>query len=316
MVPYIVRRLLIALPVLLGITIINFIIINLAPGNPVDMYIDPNTSPELKEAKKEMLGLNSPAIVQYGKWMLNLLQGNLGYSFSSFAPVSDLITERIGPTLLLAFTALVIGLIIAIPAGIYSAVKHNTKVDYILTGLSFVGTSMPQFFLGLGVIYLFSLKLGLLPSGGMGVLGGDGGFIDTLLHLILPAGVLAVGIVGKKIRYVRASMLDVLNQDYLRTARAKGVGEFMVTHRHALRNALLPIITVFGMEIPLLLGGSIVIEQIFQWPGIGQLTMQSILSRDYPTLMALNLVAAVIVLATNLLTDVIYSVADPRVKYN
>ncbi|WP_186323543.1 ABC transporter permease [Paenibacillus xylanexedens] len=316
MVPYIIRRLLIALPVLIGITIINFIIINLAPGNPVEMMIDPNTSQELIEAKKEMLGLNSPAIVQYGKWIMSLMQGNLGYSFSSFAPVSQLIAERIGPTLLLTFTSLLISLAIAIPAGIYSAVKHNTKVDYILTGLSFIGTSMPQFFLGLGVIYVFSLKLNLLPSGGMGVLGGGGGVLDTLWHLILPASVLAVGIVGKKIRYVRASMLDVLHQDYLRTARAKGVGEFMVTNRHALRNALLPIITVFAMEIPLLLGGSILIEQIFQWPGIGQLTMQSILSRDYPTLMALNLVAAIIVLATNLLTDMIYAVADPRVKYN
>ncbi|RUS48761.1 ABC transporter permease [Cohnella sp. AR92] len=280
------------------------------------MFIDPNTPPELLEAKKEMLGLNSPFYEQYWQWLRNLLHGDFGYSFSSYAPVSKMIGDRLGPTLLLAFTALAAGLLIAIPIGVFSAVKHNSKFDYLMTGLSFIGTSIPQFFLGLGVIYLFALKLKLLPTGGMKDLTGSGGALDTLYHLVLPAGVLAVAVVGKKIRYVRASMLDVLKQDYLRTARAKGVREFIVTNKHALRNALLPIITVFGMEIPLLLGGSILIEQIFQWPGIGQLTMQSILSRDYPILMALNLVAAVVVLATNLLIDILYSIADPRIKYS
>ncbi|TYP79854.1 ABC transporter permease [Paenibacillus methanolicus] len=315
MVSFVARRLLVSMPVLLGITVINFFIIKLAPGNPVEMFINPNTPPELIEAKKEMLGLNSPFFVQYWQWLLQLLQGELGYSFSSYAPVAGLIQERIGPTLLLAFSALIAGLLVALPIGIFSAVRHNTKWDYFLTGLSFVGTSLPSFFLALGLLYLFALKLRLLPTGGMQTLNGDGGVLDTLLHLILPVSVLAVVVIGKKIRYVRASMLDVLQQDYLRTARAKGVREFAVTHKHALRNALLPIIAVFGMEIPALLGGSIIIEQIFQWPGIGQLTMQSILSRDYPTLMALNLVAAIVVLTTNLLVDVLYALADPRIKY-
>lgn len=315
MLSFVARRLLISIPVLLGITVINFVIIKLAPGNPVEMFINPNTPPALIEAKKEMLGLNSPFIVQYWQWLLRLLQGELGYSFSSYAPVAGLIQERIGPTLLLAFTALFAGLLVALPIGIFSAVRHNTKWDYMLTGLSFVGTSLPSFFLALGLLYLFALKLRLLPAGGMQTLNGDGGVLDTLLHLILPVSVLAVVIIGRKIRYVRASMLDVLKQDYLRTARAKGVREFVVTHKHALRNAMLPIIAVFGMEIPALLGGSIIIEQIFQWPGIGQLTMQSILSRDYPTLMALNFVAAIVVLATNLLVDVLYAFADPRIKY-
>ncbi|GMK37295.1 oligopeptide transport system permease protein AppB [Paenibacillus sp. CCS19] len=315
MLPYITRRLMISIPVLFGITIISFMIMKLAPGNPVDMLIDPNTPPELLQAKKEMLGLNSSFAVQYWQWIFGLFHGQLGYSFSSYAPVASIIGERIGPTVLLALTALIIGLLIAIPLGIASAVRHNTAFDHTMTGLAFIGLSIPPFFLGLGLIYLFTLKVHWLPTGGMSTLGEGGGIGDTLRHLILPAAVLAVGIVGKKIRYIRASMLDVLGQEYLRTARAKGVHESLVIYKHALRNALLPILTVFGTEIPVLLGGSILVEQIFQWPGIGQLTMQSILSRDYPTLMALNLVAAVIVLASNLITDILYSIADPRIQY-
>ncbi|WP_312876344.1 ABC transporter permease [Paenibacillus agri] len=315
MFQYIIRRILIAIPVLLGITVLNYFIIKLAPGNPVDMFIDPNTPKEVLELRKEILGLNDPVILQYFKWLLNLLQGQLGYSFSSYAPVTKIIGERIGPTLLLASAALIFGMLIAIPVGILSAVKQNTKFDYIMTGLSFIGTSIPQFFLGLGLIYVFAVQLKWFPTGGMITLGGAGGFWDRLTHMILPVFVLGIVIAGKKVRYVRASMLDVMNMDYLRTANSKGLHPFIVTNKHALRNALLPIITVVGMEIPLLLGGSILIEQIFQWPGIGQLTIQSILSRDYPILMGLNLVAALIVLTTNLLTDLLYAAADPRIKY-
>ncbi|MBD3919389.1 ABC transporter permease [Paenibacillus sp. PR3] len=315
MLPYLIRRLVISVPVLLGISIISFVIMKLAPGNPVDMLIDPNTPPELLQAKKEMLGLNSPFAVQYWRWLSGLLHGQLGYSFSSYAPVAHIIGERIGPTILLAFTALLTGLLISIPLGIASAIRHNTAFDHTMTGFAFVGLSIPPFFLGLGLIYLFTLKVHWLPTGGMSTLGEAGGFGDTIRHLILPAAVLAVGIVGKKIRYIRASMLDVLGQEYLRTARAKGVRESFVIYKHAFRNALLPILTVFGTEIPVLLGGSILVEQIFQWPGIGQLTMQSILSRDYPTLMALNLVAAIVVMISNLLTDILYSIADPRIQY-
>ncbi|OBZ19423.1 peptide permease [Bacillus sp. FJAT-27264] len=294
---------------------LNYFIIKLAPGNPVDMFIDPNTPKEVLELRKEILGLNDPVILQYFKWLLNLLHGQLGYSFSSYAPVTKIIGERIGPTLLLASAALIFGMLIAIPVGILSAVKQNTKFDYIMTGLSFIGTSVPQFFLGLGLIYVFAVQLKWFPTGGMVTLGGAGGFWDRLTHMILPVFVLGIVIAGKKVRYVRASMLDVMNMDYLRTANSKGLHPFIVTNKHALRNALIPIITVVGMEIPLLLGGSILIEQIFQWPGIGQLTIQSILSRDYPILMGLNLVAALIVLTTNLLTDLLYAAADPRIKY-
>lgn len=314
MLTYIVRRLLIFVPVLLGITIINFIIVNMAPGNPVDMYIDPSMSPAIIEAKKEALGLNDPLIVQYVKWLGTLLTGDLGYSMSSYAPVAQLVGERIMPTVTLGLAALVLALLIAVPLGILSALKQNTKIDYLVTGLSFIGTSIPNFFLGLALIYIFAVNLGVLPTGGMQQLGGDGGMWDRVRHMILPAIVLATAIAGRKVRYVRASMLDVLKQDYLRTARAKGVHEFWVTNKHALRNALLPVITVVGLEIPILLGGAIITEQIFQWPGIGQLTLQSMMSRDYPTIMALNLIAAVAVLGANLLTDILYSAADPRIK--
>ncbi|MNZ32556.1 Glutathione transport system permease protein GsiC [compost metagenome] len=313
---YIVRRILIAIPVFFGITLLSFLIMNMAPGNPVDMLINPNIPKEMLELKKERLGLNDPLLVQYVKWLGGFLKGELGYSFSSFAPVSQLIGERIGPTLLLASSSLLVGMLIAIPVGVISAIHQNSKMDYIMTGLSFLGTSIPPFFLGLGLIYLMGIELKWLPTGGMMTLGGTGGISDMILHMILPVTVLGVTIAGKKVRYVRASMLDVLQQEYLRTARAKGLSELIVTNKHALRNALIPIITVVAAEIPLLLGGSIIIEQVFQWPGIGQLTMEAILSRDYPILMGLNLIAACIVLSINLITDILYAAVDPRISYN
>ncbi|WP_028546554.1 ABC transporter permease [Paenibacillus taiwanensis] len=313
---YIFRRLLISIPVFFGITIFSFLIMNMAPGNPVDMLINPNIPKEMLEIRKEMLGLNDPLYVQYVKWLSGLLKGELGYSYSSFASVSQMIGERIGPTLLLASTSLVLGVLLAIPIGVISAIKQNATLDYVLTGLAFLGTSIPPFFLGLGFIYIVGIQLGWLPTGGMTTLGGTGGIGDILVHLILPALVLGIAIAGKKVRYVRASMLEVLQQDYLRTARAKGISELVVLHKHALRNALIPIITIVGTEIPLLLGGSIIIEQIFQWPGIGQLTMEALLSRDYPTLMGLNIVAACIVLSTNLVMDILYAIVDPRMKYS
>ncbi|KQO16578.1 ABC transporter permease [Paenibacillus sp. Leaf72] len=315
MLAYIIRRLLIAVPVLLGVTIINFIVINLAPGSPVEMMIDPNTPPADIEAKKDALGLNDPLYLQYIHWLVDVFKGNFGFSLTTYQPVAQMIGERIGPTVTLMGLSLIVGLAIAVPLGIISATRQNSKLDYLATGGSFLGISIPNFFLALGLIYVFSLELKLLPSGGMITLGGDGGFVDRLKHLILPVLVLGTGIAGKKIRYVRSSVIDILGQDYLRTARAKGVREFMVVNKHALRNALIPIVTVIGLEVPILLGGAVVTEQIFSWPGIGQLTMGSIMNRDYPTLMALNLLAAFMVLAANLLTDIIYSVADPRIKY-
>jgi peptide/nickel transport system permease protein len=313
---YIVRRFLIAIPVLFGVTVFTFFIINLAPGNPVDVFVNPTATAAQIALQKQQLGLNDPIWVQYLRWLQHLIQGNFGFSYSTREPVTQIIAVRVGPTLLLMGTALIIAYIIAIPIGIISATRQYSWVDYLTTTFSFLGVSIPHFFLGLGAIYVFSIVLGWLPTGGMNVLGGTGGAMDTINHLVLPALVLGTGIAGNMVRYVRSSMLDILDQDYLRTARSKGLREFVVTNKHALRNALIPIITIIGMDIPLLIGGAVVTEQVFQWPGLGQLTIQSIGSRDYSTLMALNFMAAIAVLLSNIITDVLYSFADPRIKYN
>lgn len=315
-VTYFIRRALLSIPIIFGVTLLCFLLINLAPGNPVDMMIDPNMSSEAIEARKEALGLNDPIYIQYFKWLTNLLQGNLGYSMSTYQPVSELVLERIWPTVLLIGSSIIFGLIIAIPLGILSATKQYSKWDYLVTGFAFFGVSIPNFFLALGVIYIFALQLKILPTGGMTTLGGTGGALDTAIHLLLPTLVLGTALAGKFVRYVRSSVLEVLGADYLRTARAKGLREFWVINKHGLRNALIPIITIVGLEIPLLLSSTVVIEQIFSWPGIGELMLSSILARDYSTVMAINLLAAIIVVVINFLTDIVYSIVDPRIKYD
>ncbi|WP_256760563.1 ABC transporter permease [Cohnella sp. WQ 127256] len=311
---YVMRRILIALPVLFGVTIINFIIMRMAPGNPVDMLVNPKLPAAALEAKKIELGLNAPAYEQYWNWLTNVFQGNLGYSMITYQSVGKMIGEHMGPTLLLMGISLILGILIAIPLGVLSATKQYSKLDYFAVTGSFLGISIPNFFLALGLIYVFSLHYKILPSGGMTELGGSGGFMDVLVHLILPVIVLTANVAGRNIRYVRSSMLEIMGQDYLRTARAKGLREFLVVNKHAMRNALIPIVTVLGMEIPILFGGAVVIEQIFSWPGIGQMTMSAILSRDYSMIMGLNLVAACIVIAANLITDIAYALVDPRIK--
>lgn len=245
---YIVRRLLVAIPVLFGITVITFFIINSLPGSPVDYLVDPRLPAEVKQAKLEMMGVTGPVWQQYLNWLGNLLQGNLGFSLTDSRPVWDVISERIGPTFLLMGTALIIGIIVAIPLGVISAVKQYSALDYVATGLAFTGISTPTFFSGLALIFLFSVKLKWLPSGGMSTLSaaGGGGVRDIVLHLIMPACVVAIGVVGQLIRYVRAGMLRELDQDYIRTAMAKGVKLPARIFIHAFRNALLSIVTVIG----------------------------------------------------------------------
>ncbi len=315
MLGYILRRLLIAIPVLFGVTVINFIIMRMAPGNPVDMLVSPKLPDAAREAKMIELGLNEPAYVQYWNWLKNLVfEGDLGYSMITYEPVTQLIANRMGPTLILMGTALILGLIIAIPIGIYSATKQYSKLDYTFVTGSFLGISIPNFFLALLLVYIFSIQLNWLPSGGMKELGSEGSFGSLLWHMILPVTVLVANVAGRNIRYIRSSMLEIMGQDFLRTARAKGVKEFFVVNKHAMRNALIPIVTIIGLEIPILFGGAVVIEQIFAWPGIGQLTLSSIMSRDYSTIMGLNLVAAFVVIAANILTDIAYAFVDPRIR--
>jgi peptide/nickel transport system permease protein len=312
---YLIRRLLITIPILLGVTCINFFIVNMAPGNPLDLMLSPYMTAEARQILEHNMGFDAPLYKQYLTWLSNMLQGNLGYSYISYRPVAQVIVSRIPATFLLMGSALLVGLLFSIPLGILSAVKQHSIFDYSATFIAFFGVSAPNFFLGLGFIYVVSLKLKLLPTSGMFTLGRSITAGDVFQHLILPCLVLSTNISGRFIRYVRSSMLDVLHQDYLRTAAAKGVSSLTRIRVHAFRNALLPLITLIGLEIPTLLGGAVVTEQIFSWPGIGRLTMESIAFRDYPVLMALNLLAAVLVILSSLITDILYAVADPRIKY-
>lgn len=312
---YILKRVLIAIPVLIGITIIDYAIMCLA-GSPLEMLKGPRVSEAAVEAKKIALGLDQPFYVQYFIWLGQLLRGNLGYSVKSYQPVSEMIKSHLGPTVLLMGTALIVSLIMSVPAGIYSAIHQYSKGDYAVVTLSFLGSSIPGFFLSLLLIYLFTVKLGWLPSSGMTTLGTDGGFSDVVKHMIMPVLVLAVSMAGSNIRYIRSAVLEILQQDYLRTARAKGIGRLRVIYKHMLRNALVPIVTVIGMEIPMLFGGAVIIEQVFSWPGLGLMTMSAITSRDYPVIMGVCLFSAIVVLFANLLTDILYALVDPTIQFD
>ena len=312
---YILKRILIAIPVLIGITLIDYAIMCLA-GSPLEMLKGPRISDAALQAKEIAAGLDKPLIVQYFVWLFQLLQGNLGYSMKSYEPVGAMIGSHIGPTLLLMGASLTLSLLIAVPAGIYSAVKQYSKGDYAVVTASFIGSSIPSFFLALILIYIFTVKLGILPSGGMNTLGMDGSVADTIRHMVLPVTVLAVSLAGSNIRYIRSSFLEILQQDYLRTARAKGIGYKRVIWKHAMRNALLPIVTVIGMQIPMLCGGAVIIEQVFSWPGLGLMTMTAIMGRDYPVIMGVCLLSAVVVLVSNLITDILYALVDPTIQLN
>ena len=310
---YMIKRILIAIPVLIGITIIDYAIMCLA-GSPLQMLQGPRISQAAVAAKEIALGLDKPFYVQYFVWLKQLLHGNMGYSIKSYQAVSEMIASHLGPTLLLMGVSLLVSLLMAVPAGIYSAIKQYSAGDYTVVTLSFLGSSVPGFFLSLLLIYLFTVKLGWLPSSGMATLGTAGGGGDVAKHMVMPELVLATSMAGTNIRYIRSAMLEILQQDYLRTAKAKGIGRFLVINKHALRNALIPIITVIGMEIPVLFGGQVIIEQVFSWPGLGLMTMSAITNRDYPVIMGVCLLSAIVVLAANLITDILYALADPTIQ--
>jgi len=311
---YIIKRIFIAIPVLIGITIIDYALMSLA-GSPLDMLQGAHVSEAAKAVKRAQLGLNQPAYLQYLTWLRQILSGHLGTSISNHTSVSGLIASHVGPTLLLMGVSLLISMMITLPAGIYSATHQYKKGDYVIVGLSFLGMSVPGFFLALILIFVFSVKLNILPSSGMTTLGEASSVGDIIRHMIMPVFVLVVSMTGNNLRYIRSAMLEILQQDYLRTARAKGIGHFLVIYKHALRNALIPVITVFGMEIPVLFGGAIIVEQVFSWPGLGLLTMTAIVSRDYPVIMGVSLISAVVVLLANLITDILYASADPSIQY-
>ena len=315
MTRYILKRILIAVPTLLGITIIDYAIMCFA-GSPLEMLQGARISQEAIAAREAALGLDKPFYIQYLIWLTELLRGNMGISLKTYEPVSQMIAGHLGPTLLLMGVSLLVSLIMSVPAGIYSAVHQYSRGDYAVVTASFLGSSIPGFFLSLLLVYLFTVKLGLLPSNGMTTLGGAGGAADIAAHMVMPVLVLSVSMAGTNIRYIRSAVLEILEQEYLRTARAKGIGERRVILRHALRNALVPIITVIGMQIPVLFGGAVIVEQLFSWPGLGLMTMSAILARDYPVIMGVCLLSAVVVLLANLVTDILYAVADPTIQYN
>jgi peptide/nickel transport system permease protein len=315
---FLLRRIAISIPVLLGITVIMYIIVNMAPGDPVTALMNPeqmaNMGPEWVEHQRESLGLNDPMPVRYLKWLKETATGNLGYSFVDRMPVNQKIGERIWPTLKLMLTVLVISVAIGIPLGIVSALKQYSFIDYLLTILGFLTVSIPSFFLALVLIYVFSLKLDWLPTSGMYTVGQPRTLWDSVTHMILPATALGLAQSAPIIRYTRSSMLETIRQDYVTVARAKGLNERAVTV-HALRNALIPIITIIALNVPMLLGGTVIIEQVFSWPGMGSLAIASVQGRDYNTLMGINLIAAIMILLSNLLADVIYALVDPRITY-
>ena len=310
---YIIKRLISAIPVLIGITMIDYLIMSLA-GNPLEMMVGPRISQAAVDVKAIQLGLDQPIYIQYFIWLNQLLHGNLGYSISSYQSVSTMILDHIAPTLLLMVSSLLLSYLIALPAGIYSAVKQYSKGDYAIVTTSFVASSIPSFFLALLLIYVFSLKLGWLPSNGMVTLGTSFDLLDLLSHMVLPVMVLALSFAGSNIRYIRSAMLEILQSDYLRLAKAKGIGNKKVILKHGLKNALVPIISLIGTQIPLLFGGAVIVEQVFSWPGLGLMSMSAIIARDYPVIMGVCLLSAIVVLVGNLITDILYAWINPTIE--
>lgn len=315
MLKYILKKLLLALVVLLGVTILDFALMSMA-GSPIDMMSGPRISQEALAIRAAEWGLDQPVWKQYLGWLGEVLQGNLGYSYKSYQPVTEIVGQKLGPTLLLMGAGLAAGLLIAIPAGIYSAVHRYRKRDYAVVTTSFVLSSVPGFFLALVLVYLFHVTLGWLPSSGMTTPNTGGDVLDVLRHMVMPVMVLAAGVAGSNIRYVRSAMLEILEMDYIRTAKAKGLGQMLVIGRHAWRNALLSVVTVIGMQLPTLVGGAVIVEQVFRWPGLGMETFSAITDRDYPVVMGVCLLSAVVVLAANLLTDILCALVDPRIRYD
>jgi peptide/nickel transport system permease protein len=312
---YILKRLAISIPVLFFISVGAFVLVHLTPGDPADMYITPDMTQAQIELTRASLGLDRPLFIQYFDWISNFLTGNLGFSFGNRQPVLDIIGQRLSPTLLLMSLSLLVAYLTAIPLGIIAALRKDTLTDRFIIGWTFLNVSFPPFFLGLALIYIFAVKLDILPTGGMSVLGAENGAEDLIMHLILPVIVMASQFSANMIRYVRASVIDVMHQNYIRTALAKGLNRRQILWHHVLRNSLIPIVTVIGTDLPKIIGGAVITEQIFQWPGIGSLTVAAINSRDYPILMAIVILSAVAVLIANFVIDILYAVIDPRIKY-
>lgn len=312
---YILRRLLIAIPLLIGITALLFILMQQVPGGPLAVY---GANPHMHAADRARLihamGLDLPMHQQYFKWLFSALRGDLGHSLFTGRPVLEMIAERTPNTLLLMGISTLLSLIIGVSLGIFSAIRPYSKFDYVATTGSFLGYSLPTFWFGIMLMMVFAAKLHWLPAGGMHSLGQEGNWLDCLPYLVLPVTVLSIVSIASWSRFMRSSMLEVMQADFIRTARAKGLSERLVISRHALRNALIPVITVVMMALPGLFGGAVMTETIFSWPGIGRLFYDSLGKSDYPVMMGVLLISAGLVVVFNLLADVLYSVIDPRMQ--
>ena len=315
MLSYIIRRSLVLIPTLFVITIIVFTLIHAAPGDPLDIYLDPTLDPRDYAEVRERMGLNKPIHIQYAYWVSHFFTGDMGISFNYGRPVWELLKVRIAPTVLLMSLALLSAYLIAIPIGTLSAIKQYSPLDHTVTALAFVGISMPNFWLGLLLLSLFAVTLGWLPSFGMKELIGGGDLIDRIRHLIMPVIVLGTAYMAGITRYMRAQVLEVKNEEYIKTARSKGLREWWVISKHMMKNSLIPIVTIFGLQLPVLLGGALITEQIFSWPGMGYFFWRGVTARDYPVVMAILTLSAILTLLGNFAADLAYGFLDPRIRY-
>ncbi len=318
MLNFLARRIGIAIPVVFGIMLLGFAFVHLLPGDPVQLLISPDqlagpdSAAYLARARQE-LGLDQTLPVQFLVWAKDVFQGNLGISYAQRVPVTEMLAPRWSATATLALSAVCVALLLGIPVGVIAALRQNTWVDYMSATVSMLAISIPVFFLGLIAIYVFAVLLGVLPSGGQRTLG-DTSAVDALRHLVLPACTLAAVLVGPFVRYTRASLLDVLRQDFITTAVAKGVPGVRIVVSHALRNALIPLVTVLAVQVPALLAGTVITETIFSWPGLGKATLDAIGQRDYPVILAVVLLSAGLVMVFNLLADIAAALLDPRIR--
>lgn len=316
MARHIFQRIIQSIFLLAVISVLAYAILDAMPGGPLAAYLEnPDIRPEDIERLERQLGLDQPVLIQYLKWLAKFVQGDWGYSFTSKLGVLELVSSRLWNTVYLMGSAMLVALLIAVPVGIISAVKQYSIIDYLATALAFFGLSMPTFWLGLLLIILFSVTWSLLPVGGMATMGQPFSLADRLVHLILPCATISIVTTGIYVRYLRSSMLEVLNQNYMLAARAKGLTEWQITLRHGFKNAAIPFITIVTLQLPRLFTGAIVTEAIFAWPGMGRLFWDAALARDYPVLMGVITISAALVMLSNLLADLLYASIDPRVRY-
>lgn len=314
MIVYIFHRLLQGILVLFLISIITFSLINFAPGGPSSLIGFESTAAQ-REARLRQYGLDQPAPVRYIQWLGSALRGDLGRSINQGLPVATLLKQRLGTTLQLAFAAMVLTAVMGVLLGVIAALYNNRWPDHFVSVLSTLGMSIPNFWLGIVTIIVFSVQLRWLPTGGAYTIGAEFSIVDRLKHMILPAGVLAFGLMPNVVRITRAAVLEVMSSDYVRTARAKGLTYHAVLWKHTMKNALVPVIAILGLITTVLFSGSVVIESVFGWAGLGRLAIEAAYGRDYPVILGVTMLVGVIVVLTNLMVDLLYAVVDPRIRH-